>query len=178
MLTMLRRLPTRALLAAVLLLGAACSDPLAPLPRTGPPTRLDFTFGGFAVDSRGVHAEGDSVLYLRRSYGGGPAIDSAWVVPTEAQWRAFWTTARAVGVERWRDEYVAEGIIDGNGWSLTIEAGGDTRRSTGANAYPDYLGYEHEGGMTDEFRYFVDALGALVGRDIRGEPAPLSFSRS
>ena len=163
--TMHRRLPLRPLLTAACLLAVACSDPLAPLPRSGPPARMEFSTGGFYGASRFVRTQGDSVSYVRRSWDG-VTTDSAWVRPTEAQWRAFWTAARAAGVQRWKGDYLAEGIADGSAWTLAIEAGGDTRRATGANAYPDYLGREHEGEPTEEFNHFLDALGALVGREL------------
>lgn len=151
-------------LVAVVVAHAGCSDPTGPLPDEGVPDELTFSIGGFAVDSRMIELRGDTVVFRRRPWDSGPVADSVRAVPTSDDWRAFWAVAHRVGVERWRGEYRAEGIVDGIGWSLRLMAGGQLITSTGSNAYPDRRGREHEGSMTEEFRSFLAALGDLIGQ--------------
>jgi hypothetical protein len=144
-----------------------CEDPNGPLPRTGLPDELRFNYGGFAVEGVTVELQGSSVAMWRTPWNWQPGvvIDTVRVVPTEDQWRAFWTAAERAGVQHWRPRYAAEGVVDGNGWSLRL-VGGDFRlMSTGSNAYPDNRGGEHELEMTEAFQSFRSALGNLVGED-------------
>jgi hypothetical protein len=159
----------RRCLSTVALLGAlvaqpGCGDATGPLPDEGAPDELTFSIGGFAVDSRELELRDDTVV-LRR-WRAGDAVDSVRAVPTSDQWRAFWMAAGRAGLARWRAQYVAEDILDGTAWSLRLAAGGRVITSSGSNAYPDWRGREHEGVMTDEFRAFLTALGALVGEPV------------
>lgn len=152
-------------IAASIAIVPACDEPTAPLPRGGPPTALELTIvGGFAAESRVVELRGDTIV-LRRSWSG-VGIDSARRVPTAEDWREFWEAARAAGIPLWRAEYVAEHIMDGMAWGLTLDVGGRRIRSSGANAYPDGRGREHEGEMTPEFRAFLAAIGRLAGMPV------------
>lgn len=165
-----RRWLTTAFLGA-LLAHTGCTDSTGPLPDEGVPDELAFSIGGFAMDSKSVELRGDTVVLRRRSWSGAAdVLDSARAVPTPDEWRAFWAAADRAGVARWRRQYMAEGIVDGNGWSLRLGAGGRLITSTGSNAYPDVLGREHEGLMTSEFRAFLDALGDLVGEPFFAVP--------
>jgi hypothetical protein len=162
-----RCLSTAALLGA-LVAHPGCSDATGPLPDEGAPDELTFSIGGFAVDSRELELRGDTVVLVRRSWRwiAGDAVDSVRAVPTSDQWRAFWMVAERAGLARWREQYLAEDIVDGTGWSLRLAVGGYVITSSGSNAYPDWRGREHEGLMTDEFRAFLTALGALVGEPV------------
>lgn len=165
---MQRRVSARLLAALALIIGAAgaCSDddPFAPLPRSGPPEQMEFVISGYFAPFTKYRAEGDSVLYYHREWDAQVASDSVWIVPTDAQWREFWAAARRAGVPAWKRRYVAENIVDGAGWGLMIEIDGETRVSSGSNAWPDRRGIEHEGEMTDDFRGFMVALDELIGR--------------
>ena len=147
---------------------ATCGDPTAPLPREGPPDELSFGFGGFAIEGVTLELQGTTVLMWRRSWDWRPgeAIDTLRVTPSADQWREFWITADAAGVQRWRARYAAEGVVDGAGWRFRLVAGAFALESTGANAYPDRLGREHELEMTEEFRALRTALGNLVGEPL------------
>jgi hypothetical protein len=155
----------RAWVAAGLLAIVACGDPVGPLPREGAPERLSFTIGAFAAGSTNVDLRGDAVVTVRLPFDPRTPADTVRVVPTAQAWRDFWTAAEEVGVRRWRQEYRAEGVVDGSGWVLRIENKGTVVYTYGSNAYPDRQGREHEMEMTDDFRAFLDALGTLAGYD-------------
>jgi hypothetical protein len=156
-----------AALASVLIAFAACDNPLAALPEEGVPDVLEYSSGGFGADSRSVELRGDTVVYRRTPWGHSvPSIVTARV-PTADEWRRFWAAAEKAGVGRWRRRYVAENVVDGSGWGLRLQAGGETIVSEGSNAYPDRSGREHENEVTDAFFEFVDALGDLAGQSVR-----------
>ena len=157
-----------ALAGAALALGA-CDAATGPLPRAGAPADLEFSMGGFGTGSTFVESRADTVILRRVSWFGDPTQEQevARAVPTAEAWRAFWAAAERAGVGEWKREYVAEGVVDGHGWSLRVVSGGHAIESSGSNAYPDRLGREHELEMTDDFRLFVDALGALVDTPLR-----------
>ena len=145
-----------------------CEAPLVPLPREGPPDELRFSYGGFAIDGVTVELQGSSVAMWRTPWNWQPGvtIDTVRAVPTEDQWREFWAAAERAGVQRWLPRYMAEGVVDGSGWSLRLAGGDFDLTSTGSNAYPDRRGVEHELEMTEEFRSLRTALGNLVGEEI------------
>ena len=144
--------------------NAACHDPTAPLPDEGPPDELSFSMGGFASDAVTIEMQDEVVLMWRRPWNWRPgeAIDTLRAVPTSEQWHDFWIAAERAGVHRWRSRYEAD-VIDGVGWTLRLVAGDFALESTGANAYPDWRGREHELEMTAEFRSLRTALGNLAG---------------
>ncbi len=160
---------SRAVLILTAALLASCDDPTGPLPREGAPRELKYTVGGFAVGTAQVELRGDTVVLVRRPWDAGPGtpVDSVRTVPTAEAWRDFWEAARDAGVPRWRARYMAEGIVDGGGWSLRIVAPGAKVDSNGSNAYPDRHGLEHEGEAPDEFRAFESAIEALAGAPLR-----------
>ena len=146
----------------------SCDDPTAPLPREGPPDELRFVYGGFFSDLVTVEAQGTTLAMWRRAWDWHPgmAIDTVRTVPTAEAWRQFWVVADQAGVRRWRSSYAAEGVADGSGWSLRLVAGEFSVESTGANAYPDWQGREHELHMTEEFAALMRALGDLLGEQL------------
>lgn len=156
-----------ALLSAALAL-VACSDATAPLPQAGVPDALEFSMGGYFGGGTSVSLRGDTLVFFRTPWEWRPdmTIDTVRVVPTADAWRAFWSATSRAGVGRWRARYVAEEIADGTGWNLRIVAGGRRIESFGSNAYPDRLGLQRRGEMTEDFRGFVAALGALVGQPV------------
>jgi hypothetical protein len=151
-------------LGALTFMLAACGDPAGPLPRSGAPQRLEFRLYAWGAPSTAVLTVGDSVVFVRRSASTGRPMDSVSVVPSDEQWRTFWTTARAAGVTRWKDAYETD-VLDGGGWSLHIGLDGRDIRSRGSNAWPNRLGGLSDG-PSPEFEALVAAVGALVGRDI------------
>ena len=154
--------------AAVALAFAGCSDPTGPLPREGVPDELRFSIGGFGTSSTTIELEGDAVVLTRIPWDWSPGmpVDSVRAVPTAEGWAAFWAAAEQAGVRRWRERYMAEGVVDGGGYSLRLVAGDLVIESAGSNAYPDRRGREHEMEHTSAFSEFLDAIGALVGRDL------------
>jgi hypothetical protein len=159
--------------AALLPLAVAgCDGITASLPEQGPPEELEFSTAGFGGTSARVTLRGDTVMLTRAPWERGPGTvaDTVRAVPDAAAWRQFWRAAENSGVERWKRRYMAENIADGVGWGLRIVVDGETIESGGSNAFPDRDGREHENRETPEYRAFVDALGALVGRRIEGAP--------
>jgi hypothetical protein len=168
-LTMLLSAARRACFAALVALAfTGCDDPTSPLPREGAPDELRFSWGGFGMGGTTVQLEGDAVVTWTMPWGWMPGtpIDSVRTVPTAAAWAAFWEAAERAGVSRWRERYLAEGVVDGTGYSLRIVADGRVLESAGSNAYPDRFGREHEMDMPESFSEFMDALGVLAGRDL------------
>jgi hypothetical protein len=157
-----------ATLRAAALAVAGCRSTAAPLPRAGAPGALEFSVGGFGADGRTVLVRVDTVLLWRTPWDRGPGadVDTVRVVPTPDAWRTFWRAANRAGVRRWRERYMAEGVVDGTGWSLCLDVGDTVIESTGSNAYPDRQGGEHELEMTDDFRALMTALGELVGEPL------------
>ncbi len=145
-----------------------CEAPTAPLPREGAPDELRFIYGGFAMDAVTVELEGTSIAMWRTPWDWRPgvAIDTIRSAPTADAWREFWVATERAGVQRWRPRYAAEGVVDGDGWTLRLTAGDFRLTSSGSNAYPDALGREHELEMTKEFQLFRSALGNLIGEDL------------
>jgi hypothetical protein len=163
---MIRSATRRAWTAALLALAfAGCGDPTGALPREGAPDELSFSYGGFGSGSYTVELRGDAVVSWSQTWGvlSGTPVDSVRTVPTAQAWAAFWQAAEKSGVHRWRERYLAEGVVDGNGYSLRIVANGRVLESAGSNAYPDHLGREHELEMPDAYVEFVQALGVLAG---------------
>jgi hypothetical protein len=155
----------RLVVAAFLALASACSDISAPLQLEGRPTILEFSIGGFGAPSRQLELRGDTVIARRRPFDWTPGspTDSVRVIPTAEQWRAFWIAADAAGVQQWHVQYDAAGIVDGEGWSLSVASRDRAISSWGSNAYPDRNGREHEGQRSAEFQAFLNALNVLAG---------------
>lgn len=149
----------------VLALAAACIEPTSPLQREGRPTILEFSTGGFGVPSRQLELRGDTVIARKRPYflAANSPYDSVRVVPSAEEWRAFWAAADAAGVQKWRTAYNAEGVVDGDGWSIRIATGAREVSSSGSNAYPDRDGDEHELDQPPEWTAFLAALDRLAG---------------
>ncbi len=153
------------MLVALMVLASACIDFTAPLQREGRPTTLQFSRGGFGAFSRSLQLRGDTVVAWRMppDYLPGRRIDSVRVVPSAEAWRAFWIAADNAGVRRWHTQYMAEGIVDGEGWSISLVSDGREITSSGSNAYPDARGREHELEVTAEFQSFATAMNVLAG---------------
>jgi hypothetical protein len=162
---------TRARLAAIVCIAfafAGCTDPVGPLPREGAPDELRFSMGGFDTGSTIVELDGEGVAVTRipPDHEPGMTIVPVRVVPSAQAWSDFWRAAEKAGVRRWRDEYVAKGVVDGSGWSLSLRSGDVAIDSRGSNAWPDSRGREHERNIPADFLAFVEALGTLTGQDL------------
>jgi hypothetical protein len=158
----MRRLPLLPLALAALLAG--CVDFTAPLPASGRPDVLEFSYGGFGGPSVSIELAGDTVVYTSRGWDPRLPAETLKAVPSDARWRAFWEALDHAGVARWRRRYLAPDIADGLGWGLRLGAKGRVVASEGSNAYPDRLGREHRGESTAEWRAMVGAMVGLVGR--------------
>jgi hypothetical protein len=58
------------------------------------------------------------------------------VQPTPEQWRAFRRELDAIGVWRWRAQYVNPRVCDGTQWSLDVAYSDRAVKSQGSNDYP------------------------------------------
>jgi hypothetical protein len=76
------------------------------------------------------------------------------VMPSDAQWQAFWSALDRVGAWSWQGDYSA-GVSCGTPWELVIERGGQTVRCSG-NTW-------RAGATPARFREFIDALVELLG---------------
>lgn len=146
---------------------AGCTDPVGPLPREGAPDELRFSVGGFGMGTTIVELDDEGVAVTRIPWNLEPGVTivPVHVVPSAEAWSDFWTAAERAGVRRWRDKYVAEGVVDGAGWSLRIRSGDVLIDSFGSNAWPDSRGREHERDVTADFQAFLEAVGTLAGQD-------------
>lgn len=140
---------------------AACDSPVAPGSLEGPPDVFEFSTStvepGFTTTMR---LEGDEIVVTYMSWDG-PPVDTTRFVPTAEAWRTFWDAAGDAGIHRWRSRYANEDVIDGGGWSLTIEAGGLEVESNGLNAYPDSRGFQHGLERPESFQRFTAAIAVL-----------------
>ena len=166
----MRPRPPRAALALLLLAGCGEGSLFAgppALPTDGPPTALEVRLDGFGYGAHLVTlVGGDTLLVERRPEW---RIDSAGitrVVPTAAQWRAFWDAADRAGVARWPRSCVNARIADGAGYTVTIGTASERRLEAGGmNAYPRADGRcDLDGGWTTEFRTLMEATSRLIGR--------------
>jgi hypothetical protein len=145
----------------VVIFAGACDSPFAPLP-DGPPEQFEFSIGGFGVASNRWKLSGDTILAIQSSWDS-PSADTVRHRPSAAEWSRFWRSVNEAGVRRWRSRYMAEGVIDGEGWALRIAGGSLHVDSNGSNAYPDHLGFEHELDRPAAFEAFVRAVRELGG---------------
>jgi hypothetical protein len=155
----------RAQVALLVIAVSSCGGPVEPLRHAGAPEVLEFTFGGFAVETRAWRLVADTFVYEVRAWDvPNGVIESTRTVPAAEDWQRFWQAAAEAGVPRWRGAYAAPDILDGAGWQLTLASGEGRVEAHGSNAYPDRNGRKQEGAMTAEFQRFLSALEMLIGR--------------
>lgn len=161
---MRRRLSPITALAVVA--AGACTSPTAPaFSYDKPPTSFTMQYGGFGFGSHDVELRNDALIVVRRSPVSSDAPVTSYVVPTPAQWRAFWRDADAAGVRRWRRSCRNEQIVDGGGFTLEIAYDGGRVTAEGANAYPQRDGAcSGDGAHSPEFDAFLAAISRLIGR--------------
>lgn len=160
----------RARFAAIVCIAfafAGCTDPMGPLPREGAPDELRFSIGGFGTGTTIVELDDEGLAVTRIPWDREPGVTivPVRVVPSAQAWSDFWAAAEKAGVRRWRAQYVAEGVVDGAGWSLSIRSGDVVIDSSGSNAWPDSRGREHERDIPADFLAFLEAVGTLAGQD-------------
>ena len=156
-----------------LLLGG-CSTPTRSPTAPGAPSQFEMSTGGFALGATTVLLRGDTLLVRKIPWRLGPeGADSARIVPSETDWRSFWTAAEGFGLRRWEGRYIAEGVVDGYGWEVRIAGDGVRVDAQGSNAFPDEQGVERELDMTPAFRAFLAAVETLIGASLNpDEPLP------
>jgi len=147
-------------IALIVLVLASCEAVLEPLP-DGRPDVFEFNTAGFAVSSNAWTLHGDTVVYQIVSPDSPPKITVKRCVPSLDNWTQFWASLDQAGVRRWKQEYVAEGIVDGGGWYLKISSGTFNLTSQGSNKYPDRNGEGHLE-TTSEFQTVRSAFQELA----------------
>lgn len=155
---------SRVPLVAIALAFAACSDSTAPaVPAQNAAQELSFRVEALEGGSSTIVEMKGAVVEVTRVEGGNGRTRRVRAAPSAAQWTAFWAAVDAAGVQRWTGDYDAEGFADGVAWSLRLAGNGVSVDSHGTNAWPDRDGVEHHLFVTQDFRAFQDALGALTG---------------
>jgi hypothetical protein len=159
-----RRLGAACALAALAAGGCDDDDALGPLPRSGPPAAFDVRFVAYGYGSLTATLEGDALVVRRAP--DWQVEETTTVVPTDADWAAFWGSARRAGLHRWPRSCVDTRLVDGGGISVDIAYAGGRVEAGTSNAYPTGDGRCVRGGIdpTGEYMEFVGAMGRLIGR--------------
>ena len=99
------------------------------------PTDLRLSIGGhFGTSYRVDYRGGGTLVYWR--------IDESreeheeTLVPTKAQWKAFWKKIDRLELWKWSPHYENPGVCDGTGWSVEIRRDRQSVKSSGDNNYP------------------------------------------
>lgn len=147
------------------LLLLACDSPTAPrFPVDEPPTAFEVDVDGYGYGLYRVTLRGDTLLVERRpDFSLAPQFTTR-VVPTRADWRAFWRAADDAGVRSWPHRCIDESVVDGGGYGVEITYAGGRVQSAGANSYPRANGHCDSLSYTDDFRTFTRAITQLIGR--------------
>lgn len=80
-------------------------------------------------------------------------------------WIRFWRHVDKIGVWRWREDY-SKPILDGWGWSLEMERGGQAIKTGGQNDAPGSDPNDYGYPPTSDFAHFLKALRNLTGKQI------------
>ncbi len=164
-------MPRRSLAPLVAgLMLAACGDTLAPeLPDNGPPTTLSMNVGGWIWGSLDVTLRGDTLVVVRRpDYQPAVPPTTYRVVPTPADWGAFWRAIDAAGIRGWPARCANPNVMDGGGFELAIGYGGGARiTASGTNAYPQRDGRCRDG-TSPEYDAFLKAMEQLLRHPFPG----------
>jgi hypothetical protein len=157
----------RPALVVALALAASCeplTEPAPTLPAEGRPDAFRMRVDGYGYGAHIVTLRGDTLVVERRPEW---RIDSAQitrVVPSSADWAAFWRAANDAGVRAWPRRCLNDRVADGGGYTLEIAYAGAQLTSSGTNSYPRRDGRCSEADGTEEYRVFVGAVSALIGR--------------
>lgn len=117
-------------MAAVLL----CSASLKASETNAIPQRFHTRIGGFNGFTYEVRLQ-DGRLEYERS-GGSNNSRHVRVRPTMEQWREFRRELDAIGIWRWRAQYINPGVTDGTQWSLDVAYPDRAIKTEGSNDYP------------------------------------------
>ena len=162
-----RRALTTALAVASLAVAPSCGDddPVS-LPASGAPAAFEVSFAGYGYVSTSVTLDGEALVIVRALDANPGERTTTIVTPTDADWAAFWTAARRVGLARWPRSCVNTNVVDGSGLSVDITFDGGQITRSAMNAYPRSDGACVRGGIdpTDEYMAFFAAMGELIGR--------------
>ena len=158
---------SRRLATAVFVLAAACGDDaVAPLPESGPPAAFVVRADGFGYGSLTVTLTNGALVVVRAPDWRAESATATTIVPTDADWAAFWREARAVGLQRWPRRCEYPGISDGSGIAVDITYDGGRIQAETMSAYPTGEGGCVRGAIdpTGEYTLFTAAVGRLIGR--------------
>jgi hypothetical protein len=116
------------------------------------PSKFEFIIGGFFSDNCIIEFKDNKLTH---------SFSSAWdksnpystseIIPTESEWKKFWTKVEKIQVWKWKKEYIDPDILDGEQWSLKIKKQNKTLKVYGLNSYPG------------TFNQFKKAIRELLG---------------
>jgi hypothetical protein len=144
---------------------AACEPVTAlPFPSDAPPTAFALTVSGFGFGSHSVTLRNDTLVIDRRREWRPDSASVSYVVPTRAQWGAFWRAADAAEVRAWPPRCENTRVADGGGFTLDVAYDGGRIASQGTNSYPTRGGDCGGPEGTREYRELLAAVSTLIGR--------------
>jgi hypothetical protein len=139
-----------------------CSRSLLASEPNAIPQRFHARVGGFNGFTYEVQLQDGRLEYARS--GGGQKSRRASVRPTMEQWRKFRRELDAIGIWRWRAQYVNPGVTDGTQWSLEVAYPDRALKTQGSNDYPgDAPNPSGVPSASKAFARYLKAVQRLVG---------------
>lgn len=113
-------------------------------------------------NSYSVEKSGESLEY--KAYSDGYKLSSVeTIVPSEAEWQAFFSKIDKLDVWSWVERYETP-VVDGTSWSVEIVTVDRTIKSSGSNAYPGKKPGSHSDfESTPTFDKFLRTVEKLIG---------------
>lgn len=90
----------------------------------------------------------------------GPPPEEIVLTPSSENWPEVVKKLSGLGVETWEASYSELNVLDGHGWSLTIQTAKISLQSSGSNAYPP------------NFEAVKEVIEGAAGRSDRIDPVP------
>lgn len=126
------------------------------------PQRFHIRIGGFKGLTYEVQLQDGRLEYSKLD--GGQNSRRVRVRPTMEQWREFRRELDAIGIWRWRAQYLDFRVVDGTQWSLDVAYPDRAIKTQGSNEYPgttpDFSGVPS---ASEAFTRYLKAVQRLVG---------------
>jgi hypothetical protein len=158
-----------AMCALATLVGTGCGGDavgVRPFPESGPPASFEVRFDAYGYGSLTATLEGDALVVRHLPDWRISDATTTTVVPTAADWAAFWESARRARLHRWPRSCVDDRVVDGGGISVDIAYAGGRIEAATTNAYPTGAGgcVRSDVDPTGEYMEFVGAMERLIRR--------------